>query len=125
MDNSEDLHVTLKHDIYPGIDPTSHYKAQTYKGKVVLVTGASRGIGQAIAIAYAKAGASLSLVARKKDTLEASKALILKETPTAKVEVFVADVVDETNGRPKMTLRDSIRAYGPTIKFLPSGAKDA
>ena len=41
---------------------------------------------------------------------DAAKALI--------VEPFVADAGPERDGRPKMTLRDSIRAYGPTIDFL-------
>jgi NAD(P)-dependent dehydrogenase (short-subunit alcohol dehydrogenase family) len=40
------------------------------EGKRVLVTGASRGIGRAVAIAAANAGASVALVARSKDVLE-------------------------------------------------------
>ena len=40
------------------------------------------------------------------------------------VEPFVADAGPETDGRPKMTLRDTIRAYGPTIDFLRT-AKNA
>lgn len=40
------------------------------KQKVVIVTGASRGLGKAIALALAKEGASLALIARTKTELE-------------------------------------------------------
>ncbi len=39
-------------------------------GKTIIVTGASSGFGEAIAIACAEAGANVSLVARRKETLE-------------------------------------------------------
>jgi len=41
------------------------------KGKVVVVTGASRGIGREIALGFARAGASLALASRKAGPLEA------------------------------------------------------
>src|SRR5450755_22003 len=41
-------------------------------GKVVLITGASEGIGAACAAAFRKRGARLSLVARSQDKLEAA-----------------------------------------------------
>ncbi|MBR5011121.1 MAG: SDR family NAD(P)-dependent oxidoreductase, partial [Clostridia bacterium] len=40
------------------------------KGKKILVIGASRGIGEAIAYAYAKEGADLVLTGRNLETLE-------------------------------------------------------
>ena len=46
------------------------------EGKVALVTGASRGIGKAIAQAYADAGASVLLSSRKLPDLEAAAAEI-------------------------------------------------
>lgn len=36
------------------------------------------------------------------------------------VDPFVTDKEERTGERPKMTLRDTIRAFGPTIKFLPA-----
>lgn len=41
------------------------------EGKRVLITGASRGIGEAFAHAFAEAGATVALVARSKDAIQA------------------------------------------------------
>ena len=80
--------------VYPFIDPKVHYDAQTFAGKVVLITGASRGIGLETALHFARAGASLTLVARKQEALEASRDTILRERPSAQVLTFPADVRD-------------------------------
>ena len=51
--------------MYPLIDPQSHFVSQTYKDKVVIVTGGSTGIGAGVSLFYARAGAKVVLVARR------------------------------------------------------------
>lgn len=62
-------------------------------GQVALVTGASRGLGKAISMALAGAGADLALHARKLDELKAVQAII--ETQGRRAEVFCTDVLDK------------------------------
>ncbi|OGA03131.1 MAG: hypothetical protein A3H35_16025 [Betaproteobacteria bacterium RIFCSPLOWO2_02_FULL_62_17] len=50
---------------------------QVLENKVAIVTGAGRGIGRAIALAYAKAGASAVIVGRTAQTIEAVAAEII------------------------------------------------
>ncbi|MGV9852476.1 SDR family NAD(P)-dependent oxidoreductase [Streptomyces sp. NPDC003442] len=64
------------------------------EGKVVLVTGASRGIGQAIAVEAAEAGAEgIVLAARRPEALEAARDGIA--ALGSAVECVVADMTDE------------------------------
>ncbi|MEZ4553901.1 MAG: SDR family NAD(P)-dependent oxidoreductase [Dehalococcoidia bacterium] len=59
-------------------------------GRSVVVTGASRGIGRAIAEAFAAEGARLTICARGADVLEATQAAIA--ATGAEVQAVVADV---------------------------------
>ena len=85
--------TTSQHlSIYPAIDPGPLFASRAYKGKVVLVTGASRGIGQETAIQYARAGASIALVARTEESLTGTRDLIVSAVPDAQVLALAADV---------------------------------
>ncbi|KAH9030658.1 NAD-P-binding protein [Lactarius pseudohatsudake] len=90
----EELPVTNHHDIYSTIDPKEAFVNQTYRGKVVLVTGASRGIGQETAITYAKAGANVAIVGRSQETLDKTAAIIHAAVSGAQVLAVPADVRD-------------------------------
>ena len=80
--------------MYPGIETKHFYDSQAFRDKVVIVSGASRGIGEEIARTYARAGASLSLLARSLSALQSVKATIESELSSSRVEVFETDVTD-------------------------------
>ena len=62
-------------------------------GKTALITGASKGLGRAMALALAEAGARLALVSRNLEQLNQTAAAVRKLG--AQAAVFQADVTDE------------------------------
>jgi NAD(P)-dependent dehydrogenase (short-subunit alcohol dehydrogenase family) len=74
-------------------------------GKVAIVTGASRGIGRAIAQAFADAGAKVMLTSRKHDALEAAAEEIGGETA-----VFAANAGDPAQA--DACIRATLDAFG-------------
>jgi NADP-dependent 3-hydroxy acid dehydrogenase YdfG len=58
----------------------------------MLVTGASHGIGQETALQYARAGASVAIVARDEDSLNETRNAIISAVPDAEVLVLATDV---------------------------------
>ncbi|CAG7816755.1 unnamed protein product [Allacma fusca] len=74
-----------------------------YKGKVIWLTGASGGIGEAIAKEFAKCGAKLALSARRHDQLERVKTECLAQNSSLKDEdilVLPLDMVDFKSHEP-------------------------
>ncbi|KZV73046.1 NAD-P-binding protein, partial [Peniophora sp. CONT] len=96
--------------VYPLIDPTTHFTTQSFSGKVVLITGGSVGIGATTAQFYARAGASLVLVARGAERLEQCKVDIQKLVPKAKVETVVGDISEPETGR--LAVRVAVERFG-------------
>ena len=68
------------------------------EGKTAIVTGASSGIGAAIARALAGAGARVAGGARRTDRLETEVKLELDVTDPASCERFVAQAIEELGG---------------------------
>jgi NAD(P)-dependent dehydrogenase (short-subunit alcohol dehydrogenase family) len=62
-------------------------------GKIALITGASKGLGKAMAVALSQAGATIALVSRDEAKLQGVKREI--EDSGGKAELFLADVKDE------------------------------
>lgn len=63
-------------------------------GKVVLVTGATSGVGEAAATAFARLGASVWLVARSRARGEDARARIAAQTASDDVHVGICDLSD-------------------------------
>jgi 3-oxoacyl-[acyl-carrier protein] reductase len=64
-------------------------------GKVAVVTGASRGIGRAIAIDLARAGADVALFGRDEAALAETQAACRAERSDARISSHALDVTDE------------------------------
>lgn len=82
-------------------------------GQVAIVTGASRGIGRAVALAFARAGADLVVTARGEEALRAVAEEI--RGAGARAEAVVADASDPSSG-PHVVER-ALAAYG-TVDVL-------
>ena len=85
---------------------------------LALVTGASSGIGEAIAVRLAAEGSDLVLVARRRDRLEAL-AEELRAAHGVKVDVLVADVTEPAQ---LATVEERLRDGTPPVDLLVNNA---
>ena len=92
--------------------------AQTLQGRIALITGASKGLGKAMALALAQAGAGVALVSRDEAKLnEVAKQIC---AGGGRAEVFVADVADEAQ---VARVRESVAAqFGGALHILINNA---
>lgn len=67
-----------------------------FEGKAALITGASRGIGRAIAVDLAKNGAGVTLVGRDRSALEETASACVQARADAKCLVLTGDVADRS-----------------------------
>ena len=92
--------------------------AKTLDGKTALITGASKGLGKAMAVALAAEGAAVALVSRDAVKLN----MVAQEIRSAggRAEVFVADVSDEAQ---VARLREECAAkFGGALDILINNA---
>ncbi len=90
---------------------------KSFKDKVALITGASSGIGESIALALAKEGANLELVARDRERLEHVRDLCIAKG--AQVHLHFADVSDEAQMN---KVADNVHARHAAIDLLVNNA---
>jgi NAD(P)-dependent dehydrogenase (short-subunit alcohol dehydrogenase family) len=73
----------------------THSLKNDLSGKLALITGASKGLGKAMALSLSQAGAAIALVSRDREKLDGVHLEI--EKLGGKAQVFVADVRDEAS----------------------------
>jgi 2-dehydro-3-deoxy-D-gluconate 5-dehydrogenase len=81
-------------------------------GRVALVTGASRGIGRAIAVGLARAGAQVALAARTRETLEDA----VQEVGPDRSLAVVADVTSAADNR--RMVAETVERFGALDVFV-------
>ena len=88
-------------------------------GQVALVTGASVGIGRAIADEFLALGADVLIVARDQAQLDATVAELADEHPARSVRAFAADVADSEQRR---EIFDWVEDLGDGLNLLVNNA---
>jgi NAD(P)-dependent dehydrogenase (short-subunit alcohol dehydrogenase family) len=87
--------------------------------QIVLITGATSGLGQIVAIELAKQGAHLILTARNRNRAEATEKIIKDFAPKAEVDFFFGDL---SLMKDVMRMGNEIKAAYPKIDVLVNNA---
>jgi NAD(P)-dependent dehydrogenase (short-subunit alcohol dehydrogenase family) len=96
---SQFLKLKEHHAPYPEIDPKTTLQGSA-AGKTVFISGASRGIGQATAVAFAQAGAkAIYIIARSENGLHETLEQIAAANPETETDYLVCDVTDSDRVR--------------------------
>lgn len=88
---------------------------ETLAGQAAFVTGASRGIGRGIALAFARAGVNVAINYRR-DLPAAERTAAEICTMGRRAEIFPGDVADPT------AVEQMLAAAGEAFRDLPGGA---
>lgn len=91
-------------------------------GKVALVTGASAGIGFAIAQGLAAEGCQLMICGRNADRLEQAQTTLLQAIPDIKLKSFQADVQDSASS--EALVQEVLKQFG-SIEILINNSEGA
>ena len=89
-------------DVYPAID-ASNYSSETFKDKVVIVTGAGNGIGRETALAFSQLGAKVVFADWQKDKAQSA-----------------ADEATQKFGNPTLVVGGDVRKLEDTEKLYES-----
>ncbi|KJX94851.1 nad-p-binding protein [Zymoseptoria brevis] len=132
--NGSDFTPTLRADTYDFINPTQF----DLKDKAVFVSGASKGIGRATAISFAKAGASKIAVAARGSTQDVHEALLTAASKAGRAPPQIlslkldvtndksvaaaAEQIESTFGRLDICINNA--AYGETFKNIAESSVD-
>ena len=104
------LNLRSHHSQYSDIDPKTALKGSA-SGKTIFLSGASRGIGRATAVAFAQAGAeSIYITARSEKALEETKTQITEANPETRCAYMDCDVTDAD--RVKAAVEDCVTHFG-------------